>query len=369
MVNAVVLLTHGDIKDINLIIKDSQKSFEISQIINDSLVKKYLTNMGKSKIKLLETWNINEELILAYGYTDGKIENNHELPPSSNTSESIYYGDILVVKTNKNILVSFMSEDYELVYNTLFGNISDEEDDLSSEYNSEYSDEEDDEELDTEDNNIDEDVTNKAEDDIESNEDSNIYDSNLENFPKKKKIKIISKKKKKWDTDEEVDDNYHVIDTNGTQLDVENQIDESVSIRDEIITIFNNIINNIEISKKIENSVFEYTNKMCEKENIIKRWENMFYKKIYMNKVRSLYSNINSDTYVENTNFITKINNSEFDLNNIANMSYQAIYPEHWKILMDIKYNKEKLLFENKQEAMTDQFKCGRCKSRKCTYY
>ena len=130
MVNAVVLLTHGDIKDINLIIKDSQKSFEISQIINDSLVKKYLTNMGKSKIKLLETWNINEELILAYGYTDGKIENNHELPPSSNTSESIYYGDILVVKTNKNILVSFMSEDYELVYNTLFGNISDEEDEL-----------------------------------------------------------------------------------------------------------------------------------------------------------------------------------------------------------------------------------------------
>ena len=30
---------------------------------------------------------------------------------------------------------------------------------------------------------------------------------------------------------------------------------------------------------------------------------------------------------------------------------------------------KEKLLYEQKAEAMTDQFKCGRCKSKKCTYY
>ena len=26
-------------------------------------------------------------------------------------------------------------------------------------------------------------------------------------------------------------------------------------------------------------------------------------------------------------------------------------------------------MYEEKEEAMTDQFKCGRCKSRKCTYY
>ena len=36
---------------------------------------------------------------------------------------------------------------------------------------------------------------------------------------------------------------------------------------------------------------------------------------------------------------------------------------------MDEKYNRDKYLYEPKLEAMTDQFKCGRCKSRKCTYY
>ena len=36
---------------------------------------------------------------------------------------------------------------------------------------------------------------------------------------------------------------------------------------------------------------------------------------------------------------------------------------------MDNKYKRDKYLYEEKQEAMTDQFKCGRCKSRECTYY
>ena len=26
-------------------------------------------------------------------------------------------------------------------------------------------------------------------------------------------------------------------------------------------------------------------------------------------------------------------------------------------------------MYEDKQESMTDQFKCARCKQRKCTYY
>ena len=61
--------------------------------------------------------------------------------------------------------------------------------------------------------------------------------------------------------------------------------------------------------------------------------------------------------------------NIDFDIENIASMSYQELFPEIWKKMMDDKYKREKLLYEEKQEAMTDQFKCARCKSRKCTYY
>ena len=50
-------------------------------------------------------------------------------------------------------------------------------------------------------------------------------------------------------------------------------------------------------------------------------------------------------------------------------MSSQELFPEHWKEMLDAKYKKEKFMYESKPEAMTDQFKCGRCKSRECTYY
>jgi transcription elongation factor S-II len=78
---------------------------------------------------------------------------------------------------------------------------------------------------------------------------------------------------------------------------------------------------------------------------------------------------MNSESYVKNKSFIDKINNNELNLDKIAYMSYQEIFPEHWKKMMDDKYKRDKLLYEEKAEAMTDQFKCGRCKSRKCTYF
>ena len=72
----------------------------------------------------------------------------------------------------------------------------------------------------------------------------------------------------------------------------------------------------------------------------------------------------------QNNNLITKVKQSnDFDIDNIASMSYQELFPEIWKQMMDEKYKREKMLYEEKQEAMTDQFKCARCKSRKCTYY
>ena len=82
-----------------------------------------------------------------------------------------------------------------------------------------------------------------------------------------------------------------------------------------------------------------------------------------------MYSNINSDSYIKNNGFINKITQNEIDYNKIAYMSFQEIFPEHWKKMMDEKYKRDKNLYEEKQEAMTDQYKCSRCKSRKCTYY
>ena len=50
-------------------------------------------------------------------------------------------------------------------------------------------------------------------------------------------------------------------------------------------------------------------------------------------------------------------------------MTYQELFPEHWKKFLDEKHKKETCMYEDIIEAMTDEFKCGRCKNRQCSYY
>ena len=90
---------------------------------------------------------------------------------------------------------------------------------------------------------------------------------------------------------------------------------------------------------------------------------------MYFNKARSLYTNLDKNSYVKNTYLINQIETGMIEIEKIPFMNYQEMFPEHWKRLLDEKYKREKLLYEEKMEAMTDQFKCGRCKSKKCTYY
>ena len=41
--------------------------------------------------------------------------------------------------------------------------------------------------------------------------------------------------------------------------------------------------------------------------------------------------NLNKDSYIKNTSLISKINSNKFDLENIAFMTYQELFPEHGK--------------------------------------
>ena len=82
-----------------------------------------------------------------------------------------------------------------------------------------------------------------------------------------------------------------------------------------------------------------------------------------------MFTNLKSDSYIKNVEFKKKVDEETISISEIPNMSFQQLYPEHWKKMMDDKFKRDKLLYEYQPEAMTDQFKCGRCKERKCSYY
>tara|TARA_Y100000590_G_scaffold467728_1_gene647648 strand:- start:68 stop:598 length:531 start_codon:yes stop_codon:yes gene_type:complete len=91
-------------------------------------------SQGNNNIKLLYTWNIFECKLLCYGWNEGEsgFENKHDLPPSGNStflendsSESILFGDIFIVKCVKEKYSPIDIIDYSDSYNNLFSGFED----------------------------------------------------------------------------------------------------------------------------------------------------------------------------------------------------------------------------------------------------
>lgn len=125
-----------------------------------------------------------------------------------------------------------------------------------------------------------------------------------------------------------------------------------------------------EIATNIEKGIYNKTIKYSNEKKIIKRWDNKFFKKIYLGRVMSIYSNLDSDSYIKNNRFIERLKNNEFNVYKIAYMEPLQIFPEKWKDIYDEKEKREKYLYEiDKGMVIPGMFTCGRCKSDETTYY
>jgi DNA-directed RNA polymerase subunit M/transcription elongation factor TFIIS len=127
--------------------------------------------------------------------------------------------------------------------------------------------------------------------------------------------------------------------------------------RDDCINLFNDILSDIDKSTIIEMSIYNYTNNKLKKNITDCNWDSKVFKRVYMNKCISLY------------NFLPKVLNDEICLEDIAFLTPQEVFPEHWKLLLDRKTASDEFLYTNKKIATTDQFKCGKCKKNECTHY
>ena len=91
------------------------------------------------------------------------------------------------------------------------------------------------------------------------------------------------------------------------------------------------------ISRNIEKSIYNYTIKLSVELNITRSWENIIFLKLYLSKVRSIYSNIKPDSYIKNTDFLKRILNGDINIEKISQLTRMEIYPDNWKELIDNK--------------------------------
>ena len=427
MVKFILLNPDGDCQDASIPLKGKDTQKTIDQIIKKkvdnpdydeaqktpkkvSLVELQIKNIGESSIKITEIahWKLNSEFkLVGYGYPENTkkkktsksnspppLVNNHELPPCKNGTQK-YFGDILIFKINeKEQILDYTCDEYAVDYQEMFfkDELSDSEDEDGDPFGEEELDGEEDpnfdedeeEDLDNveiykggEDDVDDTDGIDYGEEEGDEEEDGEDLeeDDEVDELGEQTTIKTKTPGKSKTETQVDVDTGaqleVHTLPTDEDDLvdEEDEEVKQLVEPRQKMIEIFTEMLKDKKLSQRIEESIFKNVFELARDRRVLRKWDNPIFKKMYVNKARSIYTNLKEDSYVKNIKLAQNIRKKKFDVDNIGSMGYQELYPEHWKKLLDEKFKREKVMYEEKEEAMTDQFKCGRCKSRKCTYY
>ena len=141
------------------------------------------------------------------------------------------------------------------------------------------------------------------------------------------------------------------------------------NIRDNCVQKLNKLLNNESLSRNIEKSIFNFVIDNARENNINRRWDNKIFYNLYFSKVRSIYSNLDKESYINNDYLFDKIKNNDIKAEDISKLSVYEIHPENWKEIIDAKIKRDRMKYDIKPESMTDRYKCRKCGSRKCSYY
>ena len=131
----------------------------------------------------------------------------------------------------------------------------------------------------------------------------------------------------------------------------------------------NSIVKNKKISKEIEKSIYDY----CEKDALFRGIEinetNKLFKLLYVNKLTSIYINLDSKSYLNNKNFLKNIKSGKVKGSDVGFLEPDEIFPEQWKKYKDKQDAYKDFVYRKTASSITEDYKCGRCKQRKCTSY
>tara|TARA_B110000967_G_scaffold206920_1_gene254892 strand:- start:1300 stop:1824 length:525 start_codon:yes stop_codon:yes gene_type:complete len=122
-------------------------------------------------------------------------------------------------------------------------------------------------------------------------------------------------------------------------------------------------------AKKIERSIFNFAIKQSIAARVIKKWENKNFCTIYTNRFKSIYLNIDKNSYLKNKSLLNKIKLKKMTVEDLTNISHRDMNPKIWKELIFNKIKKDENWIKGDISASTDEFKCFKCFKKRCTYY
>lgn len=151
-------------------------------------------------------------------------------------------------------------------------------------------------------------------------------------------------------------------------MSIEN-LNNKNEIRDKFLNLLRTKLDLEEIEiKDLEIGIFNASIDYARSLNIQLSWNSQAFVDTYNNISRSIYSNLNKDTYIKNTNLLSRLKSKDFLPHELAYMSKEELFPERWEDIIKRQKLRFKEAYEIKQVSMTDLIKCGKCKNNKISY-
>lgn len=141
------------------------------------------------------------------------------------------------------------------------------------------------------------------------------------------------------------------------------KVDNS-EFRKNIIQKIHSIVQNEKKSTNIERSIYNYCIQQSNSKRIVKKWDNPKFINVYIDRFRSIFNNLKT-----NTSFVDSIQKGYILSKDVGFLTHQEIDPNGWKQLLDSKMERDAHKYEVDLRNATDEFKCKRCKERKCSFY
>ena len=127
-------------------------------------------------------------------------------------------------------------------------------------------------------------------------------------------------------------------------------------------------IKNEDIIRQIELGIYHYTLDKAKERCLKQDFSDIHFKRIYVNKIHQIYTNLDPESYVENKYFLDRILSEEIQPYQIAYLGPHEIHYEKWKDIVKKQNAADEFEGSAHGGTRTDEYQCGRCKGNDCSY-
>lgn len=146
-------------------------------------------------------------------------------------------------------------------------------------------------------------------------------------------------------------------------------IENPTEFREKVCNMFVKFIPSKIQRINLEKAIYNWSLDKSTDKKIVKKWTNESFVQLYTDKCRTVYMNLNPGSYIKNIELLERLKNKAIKAQDIPYLSHQELHPMRWDKMIANKIKRDKNKYEIDMEAATDEFKCFKCKKRKCTYY